>query len=76
MVLTGRHAVSIGGGITLGEVQVDGVMGIFSLLPWWKAGGRYRSHDMCVVGIATSLLHFVLVGVEVGPSKILPSKYC
>ena len=62
-MLTGRHVVSIGGGLTSEEVQADDVMGRLSLLQWWKVGGRCRSHDVCVVGIATSLLRFVLVGV-------------
>ena len=58
------------------EVQADDAMRRFSLFLWWKAGGRFRSHDACVVGIATSLLRFVLVGVDVETLKTLPSKYC
>ena len=38
MVLTGRDATSIGGGLELEEVQADDAMGRFSLLPWWKTG--------------------------------------
>ena len=75
-MLTGRHAESIGGGLTLEDVQADEAMGRFSILPWLKAGGRCRSHEVCVVGIATSLLRFVLVNVEVETSKTLPFKYC
>ena len=35
------------------------------------AGGKCTSHDVCVVGIAMSLLCFVLVGIEVETSKTL-----
>ena len=76
MVLTGRYVVSIGYGLTSEEVQEDDTMGRLSLLLWWKAGGRCGSHEVCVVGISTSLLHFVLFGVEFETSKTLPSKYC
>ena len=75
MVLVGRHVASIGGDLMSEEVQVDDEMGRFSLLKWWKAGGRSRSHNVCVVGIATSLLCFVLVGIEVETWKTIPSKY-
>ena len=77
MVLTGsQHASNIGGSLTSEEVQADGVMGRFSLFPWWKAGGRCKNHEVCVVGIATSLLHFVLIGIELETPKTPPSKYC
>ena len=76
MALSGRHAESIGGGLTPEEIQADDAMRRFSLLPWWKAGGRCRSHDVGVVGTAKSLLHFVLVVVEVETSKTLPLEYC
>ena len=76
MVLTGKDKAGIWGGLKSEEFQADDAMRRFSLLPWWKAGGRCRSHDVGVVGTAKSLLHFVLVGVEVETSKTLPSKYC
>ena len=65
--LTGRHTASIGGGLTLEEVQADGIM-------------RWRDSHFCRVrrqekGVeVTRCVSFV--GVEVETSKTLPSKYC
>ena len=69
MVLIGRHAMSIGGGLTLEEVQANDVMGRFSLLPLWKAGRRCRSHDVCVVGIATSLHASCCLALRLRPRR-------
>ena len=52
MVLTGRHAVSIGGDLMLEEIQVGDVVGRFSCFPWWKVEGRCRNYEVCVVNIA------------------------